>query len=170
MKKLLLSLLLIAYACSSLSAAETLRQIVNINRDWKFKLGDYPGAEAVTYADAAWDPVNLPHSFSISYFQWKDFYVGYGWYRKHLDIYPQWASKRIYLEFDGAFQDAEVYVNGTRIGEHKGGFTGFTMDITTALHSGDNLLAVRLNNNWNAQIEPRSGDHNFMGGIYRNVR
>jgi hypothetical protein len=169
MKKWLFCLLLVAL-CSSLSAAETLRQIVNINRDWKFKLGDYPGAEAATYTDAGWDPINLPHSFSMPYFQSKDFYVGYGWYRKHLDIQPQWASKRIYLEFDGAFQDAEVYVNGTKIGEHKGGFTGFTMDITPQVHPGDNLLAVRLNNNWNAQVEPRSGDHNFMGGIYRNVR
>jgi len=133
-------------------------------------LGDYPGAEAVTYTDAAWGPVNLPHSFSMPYFQSKDFYVGYGWYRRHLDIRPQWASKRIYLEFDGAFQNAEVYVNGTKIGEHKGGFTGFTLDITQEVHAGDNVLAVRLNNNWNPEIEPRSGDHNFMGGIYRDVR
>ena len=169
MKKLLPALLLLVFA-SSLIAAAPLRQIININRDWKFKLGDYPGGEAAAYDDAGWDPVNLPHSFSMPYFQSKDFYVGYGWYRKHLDIQPQWSAKRIYLEFDGAFQDAEVYVNGTRIGEHKGGFTGFSMEITSAVHAGDNLLAVRLNNNWNARIEPRSGDHNFMGGIYRNVR
>ena len=91
LRKLLYALLLIACGCCSASAAETLRQIVDINRDWKFMLGDYPGAEAVTYTDAAWGPVNLPHSFSMPYFQSKDFYVGYGWYRRHLDIRPQWA-------------------------------------------------------------------------------
>jgi len=169
MKKFLFLFALVALS-GLLSAAEPLRQDLNINRDWKFKLGDYPGAETPAFDDAAWDAINLPHSFSIPYFQYKDFYVGYGWYRKHLVIKPEWASKRVCVEFEGAFQDAEVYLNGTRLGEHKGGFTGFSMDITSAIHPGDNVLAVRLNNNWNAQIEPRAGDHTFMGGIYRDVR
>jgi beta-galactosidase len=168
MNKLPFLFVLVALS-GSLWAAEPPRQNLNINREWKFKPGDYPGAEASAFDDAAWAAINLPHSFSIPYFQYKDFYVGYGWYRKHLDIKPEWASKRIFVEFEGAFQDAEVYMNGTRLGEHKGGFTGFSMDITPAIHPGDNVLAVRLNNNWNARIEPRSGDHTFMGGIYRNV-
>lgn len=168
MKKFLIVLIL-ASLSAPLGAAEPLRQNLNLNREWKFKLGDFSGAEATAFDDAAWDPVNLPHSFSIPYFQSKDFYVGYGWYRKHLEIKPEWASKRISIEFEGAFQDAEIYVNGARIGKHKGGFTGFSMDITSAVHAGSNILAVRLNNNWNAQIEPRSGDHTFMGGIYRDV-
>jgi beta-galactosidase len=168
MKNFLAFFVLIGFA-GSLWAAEPLRQNLNINRQWKFKLGDYPGAEASAFDDAAWNAVNLPHSFSTPYFQSKDFYVGYGWYRKHLAIKPEWASKRVFVEFEGAFQDAEVYINDTRVGEHKGGFTGFSMDITPAIHPGDNVLAVRLNNNWNAQMEPRAGDHTFMGGIYRNV-
>ena len=152
-----------------LLSADPLRQTLNINRDWKFKLGDFPGAEAPKYDDASWDAIGLPHSFSMPYFQGKDFYVGYGWYRKHLDIKPEWIAKRVFVEFAGAFQDAQVFINGQLIGEHKGGYTGFSMDITSAIHSGDNLLAVRLNNNWNAQIEPRAGDFNFIGGIYRDV-
>ncbi len=150
-------------------AAEPLRQNLNINRDWKFKLGDYPGAEAAAWDDSAWPAINLPHSFDLPYFSSKDFYAGYGWYRKHLEIKPEWTSKRVFIEFEGAFHDAEVYVNSARIGEHQGGFTGFSMDITPAIHAGDNLLAVRLNNNWNARIEPHVGDHTFMGGIYRDV-
>ncbi len=168
MKTALLCLLLLLLA-APLSATEPLRQNLNLNRDWKFQLGDYPGAQAPGYDDSGWGAINLPHSFSLPYFQWKDFYVGYGWYRKHLAIPPAWASKRIFLEFDGAFQDAEIFVNGTRLGEHQGGFTGFSFDITSAVHPGDNLLAVRLNNNWNAQVEPRAGDHEFTGGIYRDV-
>src|ERR1035441_9139339 len=168
-KNLHLLLLLISFP-GSLWAAESLRQDLNINPDWKFKLDDYPGGEAISFDDSTWSAINLPHSFDLPYFMSKDFYVGYGWYRKHLEIKPEWASKRVSLEFEAAFQDAEVYINGTRIGEHKGGFTGFSMDITSAIHPGDNVLAVRLNNNWNAQIEPRSGDHTFMGGIYRDVQ
>lgn len=168
MKQFLLLLVLMTLS-GSLGAAEPLRHNLNINRDWKFKLGDVSGAEAPAFDDSAWNAIHLPHSFSMPYFQSKDFYVGYGWYRKHLDIKPEWASKRVCVEFEGAFQDAEVYVNGTRLGEHKGGFTGFSMDLTSAIHAGDNVLAVRLNNNWNAQIEPRSGDHTFMAGLYRDV-
>ena len=81
-----------------------------------------------------------------------------------------WRGKRINLEFDGAFQVAEVFVNGRRIGEHKGGYTGFTFDITDAVKTGDNVVAVRVNNLWNARLAPRAGEHTFSGGIYRDVR
>jgi hypothetical protein len=160
----------LAHPAGAAEAAGPARQDININRDWKFMLGDAPGGEAVAFDDAKWDAIHLPHSFSMPYFQSKNFYVGYGWYRKQLVIKPEWATKRVMVEFEGAFQDAEIFANGTRIGQHKGGFTGFSMDITDAVHPGDNVLAVRLNNNWNAQIAPRAGDHTFMGGIYRNVR
>ncbi len=82
---------------------------------------------------------------------------------------PSGPPSASFCEFAGAFQDAQVFVNGHLIGGHQGGYTGFSLDITAAIHPGDNLLAVRLNNNWNAQIEPRAGDFNFIGGIYRDV-
>jgi beta-galactosidase/beta-glucuronidase len=81
-----------------------------------------------------------------------------------------WRGKRINLEFDGAFQVAETFVNGWQIGEHKGGYTGFTFDITDVVKVGDNVVAVRVNNLWNAQLAPRAGEHTFSGGIYRNMR
>jgi hypothetical protein len=145
------------------------RQRINFNREWKFQLGDWPGAEAVGYNDSKWDDVGLPHSFSLPYFGSSRFYVGYGWYRKRFDVPSAWSGKRINLDFDGAFQDAEVYVNGRFVGEHKGGYTGFALDITGAVKSGANLVAVRLNNNWNPQLAPRAGEHVFSGGIYRDV-
>jgi hypothetical protein len=55
------------------------------------------------------------------------------------------------------------------VGEHVGGYTGFSFDITNTAHAGDNVIAVRLNNKWNPQLNPRAGEHNFNGGIYRNV-
>lgn len=141
----------------------------NFNREWKFQLGDYPGAEASGYDDRKWDDIGLPHSFSEPYFLSPQFYIGYGWYRKHFTVPDDWSGKRISLDFDAAFQDAEIFVNGRRIGEHKGGYTGFTFDLTDAVKAGDNVVAVRLNNNWNPQLAPRAGEHVFSGGIYRDV-
>jgi len=146
------------------------RQVLNFNREWKFRLGDTPDAAAVTYDDKAWEAFGLPHSFSMPYFAAPDFYAGYGWYRKHLAMPQEWSGKRVNLEFDGVFQVTELFVNGWRIGEHRGGYNGFTFDITDALKPGDNLVAVRVNNLWDAKLAPRAGEHTFSGGIYRNVR
>ncbi|HUA60443.1 MAG TPA: glycoside hydrolase family 2 TIM barrel-domain containing protein [Verrucomicrobiae bacterium] len=147
----------------------SVRQRGVFNRDWKFLLGDHPDAEAPAYDDSKWDPVELPHSFSLPYFRSAQFYVGYGWYRKHFAVPAQWLGKSLFLEFDGAFQDAEIFVNGRSVGAHQGGYTGFSIDITAAVTTGDNLVAVRLNNNWNPQLAPRAGEHEFCGGIYRDV-
>jgi hypothetical protein len=154
----------------SYASSNELRNIFNINREWTFHLGDITGAEAAVFDDTMWDNVNLPHSFSIPYFAADKFYVGYGWYRKHFDVPKAWSGKRISLEFDGVFQVAEVFINGRRIGEHKGGYTGFTFDITDAVKTGDNVAAIRVNNNWDFRLAPRAGEHVFSGGIYRNVR
>jgi hypothetical protein len=145
------------------------REKININREWKFKLGDYTGAEAKTYNDKDWSNINLPHNFSIPYFQSAQWYTGYGWYRKYFDVPAQCKTKRIFVEFEGAFRDAQIFVNGKLVGTHHGGYTGFSLDITDQVKTGKNVLAVRLNNNWNARLAPRNGDHNFTGGIYRDV-
>jgi len=156
--------------CPSYAASNELREIVNFNREWTFHLGDVSGAEAAAFDDTTWDNANLPHSFSTPYFAADRFYVGYGWYRKHFDVPEAWSGKRVNLEFDGVFQVAEVFINGRRIGEHKGGYIGFTFDITDAVKTGDNVVAVRVNNIWDPRLAPRAGEHVFSGGIYRNVR
>ncbi len=142
----------------------------NFNRGWTFVLGDPEGAAAPGFNDGAWSPVNIPHSFSIPYFLSEKFHTGFGWYRKHFDVPPAWAGKRVFLEFEGVFQDAEVFVNGKAVGRHVGGYTGFSFDITESLTPGDNTVAVRVNNNWNPVVPPRAGEHVFSGGIYRDVR
>ena len=167
---LIFTLLLTAFGTASESGASGLRQVLNFNREWRFRLGDVPDAAAVAHDDKDWDRVGLPHSFSMPYFAAQDFYAGYGWYRKHLAVPEEWSGKRVHLEFDGAFQVTELFVNGKRIGEHRGGYNGFTFDITDAVKAGDNLVAVRVNNLWDAKLAPRAGEHTFSGGIYRNVR
>jgi beta-galactosidase len=178
MRKIFIRGIVTALLCCLVLSARTVcasdaqgpsRQKININQFWKYQQGDFPGAESPTYNDVSWQAVSLPHSFSIPYFMSPDFYAGYGWYRKHQPLPESIAGKRVSLEFEGAFQEAEVFVNGARVGSHKGGYTGFAVDITAAAKPGDNVIAVRVNNLWNARLAPRAGEHVFSGGIYRNV-
>lgn len=163
-------LFLTVLACSTVALhAANHRQTISFNRGWKFQPGDVQGAEVVTFDDTKRKDVNLPHSFSLPYFGPDTFYVGYGWYRKHFDVPATWTGKRINLDFDGVFQVAEVFVNGKRVGEHKGSYTGFTFDITDAVKTGDNVLAIRVNNTWGSRLAPRAGEYFFPRGIYRDV-
>lgn len=147
------------------------RRVSLINGGWRFSLGDIPEAKYQGFNDACWHRVGLPHSFSIPYFEAKQFYVGYGWYRKTLSFTSrELKDKSVMLTFDGVFQEAEIYVNGKLAGCHRGGYTGFCIPITAQLHAGDNLIAVRVNNLWRADLAPRAGEHTFSGGIYRDVR
>ncbi len=146
-----------------------LRTIENFNQFWKFTLGDVAGAEATSFDDSSWSDIGLPHSFNLPYFVNSNFYAGYGWYRKHFTVPETWADKDVALEFQAAFDQAQIYVNGKQVGEHIGGYNGFSIDITSAITTGDNVVAVRLNNEWNAQIPPITGDHTFQGGLYRDV-
>jgi hypothetical protein len=147
----------------------------NINRDWKFLRADAPGAHETNFNDSTWQPIGLPHCFDLPYFRTPEFYVGAGWYRKTLTLPPfsprahAGSSSRINLEFEAAFQLAEVYLNGKRVGQHAGGYTPFIFDITKFVTPNENLLAVRVDNSWNPQFSPRAGEHIFSGGLYRDV-
>lgn len=85
-----------ARAAEERSAAAA-RERSNFNADWRFHLGDAPGGEEAGYDDDAWQPVGLPHSFGIPYFQASQFYTGYGWYRKRLTVPREWRGRRIAL-------------------------------------------------------------------------
>lgn len=164
---LLISLFLLPL---SLLAENNPRSEINFNREWKYMRGDYSKAESKNYDDSKWENIGLPHSFSIPYFMSRDFYTGYGWYRKQFSLSGQDLSKVLSLEFDGVFQEAEIFINGEKVGTHRGGYTGFSVDITKSAKKGENIVAVRVNNLWQATLAPRGGEHVFSGGIYRNVR
>jgi hypothetical protein len=165
----LLALWCLVFCTASVAADAQERVRESFNAGWRFHLGDVDGAQKAGFDDADWERVGLPHSFSIPYFQSPAFHVGDGWYRKALEIDPRRARGRTFLEFEGAFQEAEVFVNGVPFARHRGGYTGFPVDITTALRPGRNLLAVRVNNKWDPTLAPRAGEHVFSGGLYRDV-
>ncbi|HWT74187.1 MAG TPA: glycoside hydrolase family 2 TIM barrel-domain containing protein [Mobilitalea sp.] len=139
------------------------------NDNWTFMYGDLNIAKSFAFDDSDWYHVGLPHSFGIPYFMENHFYVGYGCYRKTLDMKKEWLGKRLTLEFQGVFQEAEIYLNEALAGSHLGGYTAFTVDISHLVKEGDNQLFVRVNNHWNPRLAPRAGEHVFNGGIYRDV-
>ena len=94
-----------------------------MNNDWKFAYGDFfPQAGWDGFDDSDWYDTGIPHSFGIPYFMTNEFYVGYGCYRKKLEIDAAWMGKKIALEFQAVFQDAEIYINGKLAGRHQGGY------------------------------------------------
>ena len=151
------------------TGGDAVRLIQNFNQSWKFIRSDVAGAEATAFDDSSWSNVGLPHSFDLPSFMESGFYAGYGWYRKHFDVPASWSGKSVFLEFQAAFDQAQIYVNGQQVGEHIGGYNGFSIDIGSAIETGDNVVAVRLNNEWNAQLPPITGDFIFQGGLYRDV-
>ena len=154
----------------NVTASQSVRNIEKINREWKYLRGDIDDASLSNYDDSGWEQIGLPHSFSIPYFLSPDFYVGYGWYRKTINFSKNDLESSLSLEFDGVFQEAEIFLNGQLAGTHRGGYTGFTIDISKFAKAGKNQIAVRVNNLWKADLAPRGGEHVFSGGIYRNVR
>jgi beta-galactosidase len=147
---------------------------VNVkNKTWTFIKSDVAVATAAGTADpSGWSNVNLPHSFDIPYWRAAAAVAPYiGWYRKHFTIDQSiiTAKKRVFVEFGAVFEASQTYVNGMLVGRHNGGYTGFSYDITGNVTSGDNVLAVRVDGSWCDTIAPRSGEHIFIGGIYRDV-
>lgn len=164
--------ILILYLCTILlaqgsaqEAALLPRYKIAINDNWQFIKGEKPEN------DTGWQHINLPHSWNTEdpFDEEPGYYRGQGWYRKVLNsnIFPK--KKKTFLYFEAANQYAQVFVNGERVGEHKGGYTAFCFDITDQFKEGDNLLEVRLDNSHDPAVPPLKGDFNFYGGIYRDV-
>jgi beta-galactosidase len=126
------------------------------------------------YDDSQWQSVNLPHTWNA--YDTTDAKPGYwrgiGWYRKHFRLSPKFEAKRLFLQFEGVNSIAELWLNGHRLGEHKGGYTGFEFDITDLPRLGlqPNVLTVKVDNLYHPNVPPTvKSDYNFYGGIYRYV-
>jgi beta-galactosidase len=150
----------------------TLRQRVDLNTGWKFNRADVAGAEATAFNDTGWATVNTPHTWNATDGAngGNNYYRGVGWYRRHYTVPAAFAGKQLYLQFAGANQVADVWVNGTYQGQHQGGYARFRFNSTAALRVGqDNVIAVKVTNADNDAIAPQTADYTFQGGIYRNV-
>ena len=144
-----------------------------VDSDWRFIRQDIAGAQAPGFDDSSWTNLNLPHTWNNIDGQdgVKNYYRGVGWYRRHYTVDKNFAGRHFFLKFAGAFSVTDVYVNGSFVGEHQGGFAAFVFDVTSCLNVGaDNVIAVKVSNAVNANIPPLSADFTFFGGLYRDVR
>lgn len=139
-----------------------------INRNWYFRYCD-KSEDINGFDKEKYYPIGLPHTFDLPYYGTNSFYVGYGIYKKELDFSKDDLKSLVYIEFLGVFQEAEIYVNDKFVKKHRGGYTGFVVDITDFVSVGKNILTVRVNNLWQSDLPPRAGEHLFCGGIYRDV-
>ena len=148
------------------------RIITSLDPSWQFLRSDATGAQNTTFNDSSWTPVSLPHTWNNLDGQdgGNNYYRGIGWYRKHITPSSAWAGDDIYIKFDGANLVTDLYINGTFIGEHDGGYSAFGWDVTPYLTLGaDNVIAVKVNNANNNNIAPLAGDYTMDGGLYRHV-
>lgn len=139
-----------------------LRQHYFLDREWEFR-SDKKGT------GPAWEKVTVPHTWNATDGMTPEYYRGTGEYRYHLKVVPEMLKKRAFLRFEAVSQVADVFVNGTKAGSHKGAFNAFCFEITPLLKKGENLLEVKVSNRPDNDIAPLAGDFTIFGGIYRPV-
>jgi beta-galactosidase len=164
----------------SAAVAETkpLRSVRSLNEGWRFLQHDgLTPEDALRASGADWNTVRLPHTWNAddaASLEARDYKRGVGWYRLAFDS-PK-AGARHWLEFGAASLVADVWLNGEKLGQHKGGFTQFRFDVTGRLEEkGRNLLVVRVDSTEPQKeddltaIAPLGGDFNVSGGLVRHV-
>ncbi len=143
------------------------------------KTGTFLAASRSAFDDSDWKPVSLPHDWAVALpFQndpalsSKGFHplgraypeTSVGWYRLAFELPASDAGRRISIEFDGAYRETTVVLNGFYIGRHSGGYDPFSFDVTDfASPGGPNVLLVR--------VDATLSDGWFYegAGIYRHV-
>ncbi|MBP2833674.1 DUF4982 domain-containing protein [Aquimarina sp. U1-2] len=144
----------------------------SINSLWKFnKQEESPSKTNINTNN--WEIVNLPHTWNnedVLDDGNRGYYRGKGWYYKKLEVEFKTSTKNYFLHFEGANQHTKIFVNGSQAGEHKGGYSAFTIDITPyLLKDQSNELLIMVDNAHDKNIPPLSADFTFFGGIYRDV-
>lgn len=170
---------LVAIACVAAAPAAA-RQPTNSPRQrlladygWRFTTGDPTGADAPSFDDASWRTVDLPHDWSIEgpYDQNAPtgggggyLPTGVGWYRRAFTLDAARRGKHVAIEFDGVYQNSDVWINGHHLGRRPNGYVSFAYDLTPWLVDGRNVIAVRVDNSRQPNSRWYSGS-----GIYRHV-
>lgn len=113
-------------------------------------------------------PVALPHTWNNLDGQdgGNDYWRGIGIYE--IKLPNPTAGKKQYIELQGANHVATVYCNGRELGTHKGGFSTFRFELTSAMKAENNVLTVVVTNA-ESDIYPQTADFTFYGGLYRDV-
>ncbi|WP_321334110.1 DUF4982 domain-containing protein [uncultured Bacteroides sp.] len=153
----------------------------NFNSDWLLKIGDIPEAGNSAFVDSDWVKVTLPRAFNedeafkVHIAQLTDTVM---WYRKHFRLPEGSKDKKVFIEFEGIRQSADIYINGKHIGFHENGVMAVGFDLTPYLSPRKgNVIALRIDNNWEYKeratgVKYQWNDRNFnanYGGMPKNV-
>lgn len=149
------------------------RIIKNMNLDWKFHRGDlpFPGYKGID--DSDWIQVTLPHDWSVGeqFSQEHASGTGYlpggvGWYRKTFQLDEDMEGKKVYINFDGVYNNSQVWCNSYYLGKRPYGYSAFSYDITPFVQFGksDNVISVKVDHKDIADSRWFTG-----AGIYRDV-
>jgi beta-galactosidase len=147
--------------------------------NWTFYKGGVSGADKVDFDDSKWRRIDLPHDWSIEDLPGTNSPFdsnaisqegggfttgGTGWYRKKFKVDINDTAKMIYLQFDGVYMNADVWVNGKHLGNHPYGYTDFVYFISDKIKFGnENIVAVQVKN------EGQNSRWYSGSGIYRHV-
>ncbi|MCB9154678.1 MAG: glycoside hydrolase family 2 protein [Caldilineae bacterium] len=146
-----------------------MRNVQLFNSDWLYVADQ----AALGADDGQFTPVTLPHTNRLFSHRSVDNldYQFVSTYRKYLDWTPGEAEEKVFLDFDGVMLAATVYANGVLVGEHLGGFTPFSIDLTDALQPGSNAITVYVDSRERTDVPPYGHlvDYLTFGGIYRDV-
>ena len=157
------------------------RSKLRLNVGWRFHLGDVPAAASAAFDDGAWELVNIPHTLKLTSLNLDDcdddktqptFHRDVGWYRRALTVDAN-PERKVFLEFEGAHQVTDAWVNGHHVGQHAiSGYTPFHFDVTDFVNrDGENVVALRVDNRVNPDVPPDPGpfDYVLFSGLYREL-
>lgn len=137
----------------------SLRRTFSLLDGWKFSLS----------ADTGWSDVTLPHTFNArDGSRGGPYYRGVAFYRRKLPMEFAGEKGRKFLHFEGCCLKAAVKVDGKLLNEHRGGYTGFYVEIPPDVRPGAEL-EVEVDNTRQRDNIPLAGDFTIFGGIYRPV-
>ncbi len=154
----------------------------NFNSRWKLHVGNPDNAYMENFDDSSWKGVSLPYGWNEDEAFKKDIKelsTGIAWYRKEFQVPKTFDNQKVFIEFEGVRQAAEVYINGEYVGISENGVMAFGFDISDLIKYGNekNVIAVKTDNSWDYREKSSNSryqwnDKNFnanYGGITKNV-
>jgi beta-galactosidase len=150
------------------------RLVLPMNRKWRYSPKFVEGGHASDFDDSRFERVVVPHTNVL--LPWHGFdektYEFVSLYRRRFKLPPEARGKHVFVDFEGVMTSSTVWINGTRLGEYKGGYTPFSFDLTPHLnYDGENVLAVDVDSSERPDIPPFGYEIDYLtfGGIYREV-
>ena len=144
-----------------------MRTKLSFNEGWAFTKEN---ASIPTSVNAEYESVTLPHTWNALDGQdgGNDYHRGLCYYVKSFAKSSLPESALYFLEINGANSSATVYLNGTELAHHDGGYSTWRVDLTSTLKD-ENLLVIGVDNSANETVYPQMADFTFYGGLYRDV-